>query len=266
MSRTKADEINNHVSDFLRDGFCILPGLISPEKIRAWNESFEPLLMDHIESQGDPSFRGANRFYVTLPFAKPFADPSIFDNDDILAIVERIAGKDFVMCQLASDSPTLGSDFQAIHSDAPPLFPEEPEIQTPSFQLAVNFPLCDVTPENGPLEITRGTHRMKKADALSKIESGEIKLESITMKAGDVMIRDVRCLHRGTPNRTNVPRPMVVIGYSRSWMLRPEVQIEIPRAEFELLSPRARHMLRFNPVVEKLSQEPIRETYKAFAY
>ncbi|MBB5508233.1 hypothetical protein HDG35_004514 [Paraburkholderia sp. JPY681] len=32
------------------------------------------------------------------------------------------------------------------------------------------------------------------------------------MELGDVMIRDVRALHRGTPNRTEAPRPMVVIG------------------------------------------------------
>lgn len=31
------------------------------------------------------------------------------------------------------------------------------------------------------------------------------------------MIRDVRALHQGTPNNTAAPRPMVVIGYSRSW-------------------------------------------------
>ncbi len=38
------------------------------------------------------------------------------------------------------------------------------------------------------------------------------------MRPGDVMIRDVRALHRGTPNHTNEPRPMVVIGYSLRWL------------------------------------------------
>ena len=32
------------------------------------------------------------------------------------------------------------------------------------------------------------------------------------------MIRDVRHIHRGTPNFTDTPRPMVVIGYSRRWL------------------------------------------------
>ena len=87
------------------------------------------------------------------------------------------------------------------------------------------------------------------------------------MRLGDVMVRDVRALHRGTPNRTPVPRPMVVIGYSRRWLFRPEVTIHIPRAMHETLTARARQMLRFNPVVESLDDlPPAREIYQAFAY
>lgn len=261
---TNQDQIETLVRDFNRDGFCMLRGFINPEKLKTWAREFQPLLENHIRNQGDPSFRGSQRFYVTLPFTAPFADPEIFDNDLIVAVMERIVGKDFVMCQLASDTPLKGSEYQDIHSDAPPLFAEE-RIDTPSFQIAMNFPLCDVTLENGPTDVTRGTHRIPKEIGMKKIDSGEIKIEPITMKLGDVMIRDVRGLHRGTPNKTDVPRPMVVIGYSRRWFLRPEVSITIPRKEFEKLSPRAKHMLRFNPIVEELPKEH-KETYKAFAY
>ena len=86
------------------------------------------------------------------------------------------------------------------------------------------------------------------------------------MQLGDVMVRDVRALHRGTPNLTRVPRPMVVIGYSRRWLFRPEVTIHIPRAVHETLSERARQMLRFNPVIESLDDLPETEIYQAFAY
>jgi ectoine hydroxylase-related dioxygenase (phytanoyl-CoA dioxygenase family) len=130
----------------------------------------------------------------------------------------------------------------------------------------MNFALCDVTLENGPTDVTRGTHRMEKAEAMKKIDSGEIKIEQITMNLGDVMIRDVRGLHRGTPNKTDIPRPMVVIGYSRKWLFRPEVSIQVPRPILEKLSPRAQHMLRFNPVINEIPTSMAPETYKAFAY
>ncbi|HYO90998.1 MAG TPA: phytanoyl-CoA dioxygenase family protein [Pyrinomonadaceae bacterium] len=132
--------------------------------------------------------------------------------------------------------------------------------------MAVNFPLVDVELETGPFEVARGTHMMPKAEALRLVESGEIKLEPITMRLGDVMIRDVRSLHRGTPNRTGVPRPMVVIGYSRRWLFRPEVSIRVPKAALETLSERARFLLRFNPVVNSLDDVPDTEVYQSFAY
>jgi hypothetical protein len=79
------------------------------------------------------------------------------------------------------------------------------------------------------------------------------------------MIRDVRGLHRGTPNRTSTPRPMVVVGYSRRWLLRPEVSVHIPRETYQTLSERARFLLRFNPVVERLDDSGA-EVYQSFAY
>src|SRR5436190_1380396 len=70
---------------------------------------------------------------------------------------------------------------------------------------------------------------LAKEEGLRRIADGEIPLEPVLMRRGDVMIRDVRHVHRGTPNPWPIPRPMVVIGYSRRWLFRPEVQIRVPR-------------------------------------
>lgn len=258
-------QIQAFIETTLQDGFCILRDRFSPDVLKTWQEAFTPLLTDHIDREGTLQNRGSARYYVTLPFTAPFADPSIYEDDAILAIVEGLVGQDAVMCQLATDTPLLGSDYQAIHRDAPPLFPEIPQ-ETPPFQLAVNFPLVDVTLENGPFEVARGTHMITKEEGLRRLETGEAQLEPITLKLGDVMIRDVRGLHRGTPNRTDIPRPMVVIGYSRRWLFRPEVSIQIPRATLDTLSDRARHLLRFNPIIESLEEKPSVEIYQAYAY
>ncbi len=251
--------------EVLEQGFCILRGHFAKAKMRAWLEAFRPLLEAHVEREGQLQNRGPARYYVTLPFREPFADPEVYEDDDVLAVVGGLVGPDAVMCQLATDTPLHGSDYQDTHRDAPPLFPESGR-ETPPFQLAVNFPLVDVTLENGPFEIARATHMMSKEEGLRLIESGERPLEPLLMEAGDVMIRDVRGLHRGTPNRTTTPRPMVVIGYSRKWMFRPEVHIRVPRAALETLSPRGKQLLRYNPVVESLEDAPVEENYKAFAY
>ena len=249
----------------MRDGFCVLRGHFPKAKLQVWQERFAPLLTAHIEREGSLKNRGAERYYVTLPFDAPFADEEIFADPLILAIVENLVGADFTMVQLAADTPLLGSEYQDIHRDAPPLFPETGK-ETPPFQLAVNFPLVDVSAENGPFEVARGTHLLTKEAGLKLIESGARPLEPICLALGDVMIRDVRGLHRGTPNRTAEPRPMVVIGYSRRWLFRPEVSIHIPRRVWENLSPKARQMLRFNRIVESLEDVPKEEIYQSFAY
>jgi ectoine hydroxylase-related dioxygenase (phytanoyl-CoA dioxygenase family) len=264
-SRLDQQQLDSYFQQVITDGFCVLRNFFSRDKLQRWSNAFRPLLQKHIETQGDMQNRGSGRYYVTLPFAEPFADVEFFDNDDLLAIVHRLVGSDAIFVQLATDTPLRGSDYQKIHRDAPPLFPEWGR-ETPPFQLAVNFPLVDVTPENGPFEVARGTHMLSKEEGMRKLESGEVKLEPILLQLGDVMIRDVRGLHRGTPNHTDVPRPMVVIGYSRRWLFRPEVSLHVPRATLETLSQRARHMVRFNPVVESVDQAPEVEVYQSYAY
>ena len=104
--------------------------------------------------EGDDPNRGAQRHYVTLPFQDLWADPRIIDNDAIIAVVEELVGADGVLCQLASDTPLLGSQYQELHRDTQLLFPES-GVETLPYQLAVNFPLVDVTDENGRWNMRR---------------------------------------------------------------------------------------------------------------
>lgn len=257
-ARARADEVR-------RTSVTILRGLIPVRTIDAWNAAFQPLLAAALAREGDDPNRGAHRHYVTLPFEALWADPAIIDNDAIMAVVEELVGADGVMCQLASDTPLKGSEHQELHRDTQLLFPET-GVETPPYQLAVNFSLVDVTAENGPLEYAPGTHMLPKAEGLAKIASGEIPLVPCYVRRGDVIIRDVRHIHRGTPNRTETPRPMVVIGYSRRWLNRPEVSITVPRPVLEALPERAKRWLRLNPVVDRLEESEKVESYRTFAY
>jgi ectoine hydroxylase-related dioxygenase (phytanoyl-CoA dioxygenase family) len=266
MARYTAEQIASFVDIFHRDGFVVLPRHFDPARLHAWADNFAPLFSEHVRGEGHLKNRGEGRYYITLPFQRPWADPTIFEDDDVLAVVQEVVGGDFVMCQFATDTPVFGSAYQEVHRDTPALFPEWGR-ETPSFQLAVNFPLCDVTLENGPIEIARGTHAITRGEAMARLQSGAVKLERFPMQLGDVMVRDVRGLHRGSPNRTNLPRPMVVIGYSRKWLRRPEVSVRVPDATWHGLSPRARAMLRLEPRVRTLADvERTPEVYQSYAY
>lgn len=260
------EQADHHADEVRRTGLTVLRGLFPVETIDRWNAAFQPLLKEAIAREGDDPNRGASRYYVTLPFQDLWADPEIVDNDAVMAVVERLVGADGVMCQLASDTPLKGSEYQDLHRDTQLLFPETGE-ETPPYQLAVNFALVDVTPENGPMEHAPGTHVLSKAEGMAKVESGEIPLEQCLLKRGDVVIRDVRHIHRGTPNDTDTPRPMVVIGYSRRWLFRPEVNIRVPRPVLEGMPARAKKWLRFNPVFDTVEEAAAQgESYREFAY
>jgi ectoine hydroxylase-related dioxygenase (phytanoyl-CoA dioxygenase family) len=264
--KLSASQARAHADEVLETSVTVLKELIPTAVIDAWNAAFQPLLAEAVAREGDEPNRGANRYYVTLPFQDLWADPAIVDNDAIMAVLEELVGADGVLCQLATDTPLLGSEHQDLHRDTQLLFPES-GAETPPYQLAVNFPLVDVTEEMGPMEYAPGTHMLSKDEGMARVTSGDIPLVRAYMNRGDVMIRDVRHIHRGTPNRSAAPRPMVVIGYSRRWLFRPEVNVRVPAEVLARLPDRARRWLRFNPVFatceEAARQE---ESYRLFAY
>ncbi|GAB1543297.1 hypothetical protein NUACC21_59710 [Scytonema sp. NUACC21] len=155
-----------------------------------------------------------------------------------------------------------GSDYQEIHRDFRPLFSDQ--IVTPLYALAVNFPLVEVTEENGPFQMARGTHLLSREEGLAKIASGEIPMESFYMQPGDVTIRSPLALHRGSPNRTSQPRPMVVMGYVMHWLHTVKVDLTVPRDYYESQPEKVRQLLRCQ-VVEQLPKEKV-ETYVNFKY
>ena len=227
-------------------GFCVLPGHLPRVLMQACNEAFAPILAAHMHEIAQNPNRGPRRHYIALPLTAPFYDPRIFADETIVAIVERLLGTDMTMAQYATDTPLSHSVYQAVHADVFELFPEEPEYPSPPAIIAVNFSYIDVTPQHGPFEVAHGTHLLQKEEALAKINSGDIALEPLFLNAGDVLIRDPRTLHRGSPNRTEDPRTVAVIGCQRAWLQRkaPANETPIPRALWDTFSEGEQKRLR----------------------
>src|SRR3954468_344024 len=108
-TRYNQPQLESFAKAVFRDGYCVLRDHFSPATLDTWRQAFVPLLQDHVAREGKLQNRGSARYYVTLPFAAPFADPSIYEDDDILAlIVELLVGKDAVVRQLATDRRSSG--------------------------------------------------------------------------------------------------------------------------------------------------------------
>jgi ectoine hydroxylase-related dioxygenase (phytanoyl-CoA dioxygenase family) len=258
---TSAD-LDRQTEDLNRDGICVLRGVFDRQLVEEWAEAFDSLFQDRQNRPGGLAPREKERYYLTLPWARPFDNPEVYANPAILGVLDRIFPQEYVMVQMGADVPVQGSDYQEIHRDYRPLFTDQ--VVTPLYALAVNFPLVDVTEENGPFEMARGTHVMPRDEALAKVNADEIPMETFTMSMGDVMIRTPLALHRGTPNRTSRPRPMVVMGFVMHWLHTPQVDLTIPREAYERLPEAVQQRLRCQ-VVDELPQDRV-ETYVNFKF
>ncbi len=254
-------ELDQRVADLNRDGICTLRGALDPELVAEWRSAFDSLFRERQSRPGGLAPRERNRYYLTLPWVPPFADAGVWANPAVLGVLNRVFAQEYVLVQLGADVPVQDSDYQEIHRDYRPLFTDD--VVTPLYALAVNFPLVEVTEENGPFQQARGTHVMPRDVALEKVRSGEIPMESFYMQPGDVSIRTPLALHRGSPNRSPAPRPMVVMGYVMHWLHTPQVDVNVPRDYFGSLPESQRALLRCN-VVDRLEERA--ETYVNFKY
>jgi hypothetical protein len=228
------------------DGYAVLEDAVPTPFIDQLRERFDQLLDARIQADG-PN-RGSNRYQMFLPWEPPFTDPTLIEHPWVLSLLERVLGQDFIMTYLASDTPMPGSDYQRVHSDTRLLFPEA-GLSLPTYAVVANFPLVDVTDENGPLEFwPGGTHWMPAHVDLQRLAPTMTSIRC-QMRAGSILLRDARCWHRGTPNHGTRSRPHVALVYTRPWYRFEQRPIEISRADYEALPEKTQRMLRFNSIV-----------------
>jgi len=260
-SRLTADTLERACNQLILNGFVVLQNAISPDLIDTvhddWVKVANHLLANEPEktSVGSTEFR-KNRIRMDIPFRDPYIAPEFVANPFVVPIVERILGMDCRVFYYSADAPLPGSDYQVVHADYAPFFPES-DIVLPPFGLAVNFPLIDVTESNGPMDVWPNTHMMSEkvfaAKANLQDAARHVNPTKMLTPKGSVLIRDVRMWHRGTPNRSNQIRPNLALIYGRSWWdgaFYPQESLGITRAAYESLSERAKQFFRLEPVAD----------------
>jgi len=240
----------DHFDELSKNGFCVLRRRLPAPLIEACRDGFWPVLLAHV-ARGEAN-RGPCRYFLPMPFERPCFAPEFFFDEGVLEIARREMGERIVADQWGCDAPVRGSEFQDVHVDyRRPLFAELPDLPVPAYMLVASFGLIDITQAHGPIEIAPGTHKMARDAAMAAVRAGEIAVESVPLGLGDVLIRHPWALHRGTPNRTDTPRPLLTIRYVREWYWDNSREVNaIPRAVWESLTAEQRKLMRF-PVAER---------------
>lgn len=243
--------IQDKITEIQDQGYCVLSEHLERPLIDACRDAFWPVLLAYLQNRRHEPNRGPHRHFLPMPFEPPCFAPELFFDNEILSIVRRVMDNRAVADQWGCDVSLRGSDYQGVHADYQrPLFHEIPDLLLPAYVLVVNFALVRIAPENGPIEIAPGTHRMPRKEALRAVEAAEIEMQPVPLEIGDVLIRHPWALHRGTPNTTDTPRVLISIRYVRRWYADSSREANaLPHTVWESLTPEQRNMMRF-PVAD----------------
>lgn len=239
--------IDDQLWDLAVQGYTVLPDAVPSDTLKEVRNEFDKLLAKFTENKTFPF----GNCRMDVPLIKPFLQEMIVAHPLVLPLVYRLLGDDAKLEYFASNTAMPGSTYQHVHSDNRSLFPTH-EGTLPLHALVVDFPLVDFTVDNGPLEIWPGTHRIPEAlrqpDVIERA-ANRVPPQPTLICAGDILVRDIRMWHRGTPNHTQTPRPMLALVYFREWY-EAKPKLTIPREAFEEASTEVRALLRYAVIKE----------------
>ncbi len=109
--------------------------------------------------------------------------------------------------------------------------------------VTINFVMCDLTWENGPIRQIPGTHAMQQTPP-SQVDEPEWMRHStlVGATAGSGVFRDNRAWHGATPNLSKEIRALPNIEYSPLWRKQQDYTKSMPHEIWETLTPHAQKL------------------------
>jgi hypothetical protein len=244
------------------DGFMGLKGAFSREWIAALREDIDIAYEEALKRPGGAVGRGPKRHYVEIhpEDIRGFLD--LVSHPWVVAVSEAVLGPDYKVVEIGFDVPNPGAMDQPWHRDFPA--PDETVKGRRLNSLAFNVTCVDVFEDMGPFEIAPGT----QWDDAAEFEHGMFPPKSFYPRyieraqqkmpmMGDISVRSALTIHRGTANRSNKSRPVLVLGVDAPDARNADRHdLQITRKYFETLPEYTRQHLTYR-LVDEL--EPIHQ-------
>ena len=256
-------EVERAVALFHRDGFVAVRDAIPTDQL----ERLRVAAADVIETlvAADPEGAvggGAGGLPHRYSFGATSATRQMFhraewceliDMPTTTPILTAIFGSpNYVVCGSGGDMAFPGAiEYQGLHSDNMWSELHDPiggvsmrDLPTPAIH--VNFPVVDLTRENGPIRQIPGTHRSRAPIPRLAAEPEWMRLSTVCpLPAGSAIFRDVRCWHGGTPNLSREVRPMPNVEYFAPWFRSEALARSMSYDRWRTLSPHAQRLCRY---------------------
>lgn len=225
FSELETERIRN---DFFRDGYRLIPGVLTREEIEALKRGVDRVFEE-------PRWKENDNIYGDFVAVRLFEVDRVFCDllvrEPIIGIAESILGKS---CHLMAQNAVRNSPGQAIdvfHADVdgdldiefpcPPELPRhDPRYRLPVFRMTVQIPLTDIESlEFGPTEFVPGSHYSGRKPDDSKAPNFEGRGPvPVLCKAGDIYLHNGQCWHRGAPNTSTRTRYLLQSAYCQRWV------------------------------------------------
>ena len=177
----------------------------------------ERLFQEALKRPGGAVGRGTKRYYVEIHPEDMRGFVDLVTHPWVVAVCVAVLGPKYKVVEIGFDVPLPGSQVQPWHRDFPA--PQDTLLGRRLNSLAFNLTTVDVSEDMGPFEIAPGTqwdepinyqHGMfPDASLYPRYEARAVQKMP---KMGDISARSALTIHRGTPNRSNTPRPALVLG------------------------------------------------------
>ncbi len=199
------------------DGIIALEGAFSRDWAARMGEDIIALFEEARQVPGGALPRGPERFYVEVHPERVSGFVDIVTHDWFVAVCEAVLGPDYRIVEIGFDIPFPGAADQPWHRDFPA--PEATLKGRRLNSLAFNLSAVDTVLEMGPLEIALGTQWDDLSDCPNAMfpprelwPRYEARMVRKMPRMGDMSARSALTIHRGTANRSDQARPVLVVG------------------------------------------------------
>jgi ectoine hydroxylase-related dioxygenase (phytanoyl-CoA dioxygenase family) len=239
------------------DGIIGLKGAFSREWVERMREDIEVLFKEARQVPGGALPRGPERYYVEVHPERIRGFVDIATHPWFIAVCEAVLGPDYKIVEVGFDIPFPGAADQPWHRDF--AAPEATMKGRRLNSLAFNLTAVDTVVEMGPFEVAPGT----QWDDLSAYPKGmfppkelypryQERMVQKIPQMGDISARSALTIHRGTANRSNQARPVLVVGVDAPDATNAKHHdLQITRSYADSLPPRVREHLTYR-LVDKL--------------
>ncbi|MDH6194042.1 ectoine hydroxylase-related dioxygenase (phytanoyl-CoA dioxygenase family) [Mycobacterium frederiksbergense] len=236
---SSGDHVDPAVADedlaaVLRDGYVILPDLLTAAELDAIRKAVGPLL----NRRGRNGFEGRTTQRVYSVFNKTRSCDRIADHPRVLALLDRLFMPNYLLSMLQVINILPGEQAQLLHTDDG-FYP----LPRPRKALgaATIWAIDEFTAENGATDIIAGSHEW--GDRLPD----PAERRPVVMDAGSCVLFLGTLWHGGGANRSVNPRLAVTAQYCEPW-LRPQeaFTLSMTRDTVRAVSEDIRRMLGYS--------------------